>query len=186
MLQRNIAAQALHSFVSHCNCFFNKTDEWVLIFNFILAIAIGYYPSNKKLQQEPCDSRGYTSDSEVILSNSSKTHFPTSNSALQLNKLSSTLNVNKSMSEDIFSINHPYRIYDLEAYEKCADIMVLIIREYLPNQSKSIQFKDESFAHSFEIPQMSVSVLCKFVEASIKIQINPNKSPKDSLFVNKV
>lgn len=189
MLQRKITAQALHSFVSHCNSFFAKPNEWILIFNFILAVAIGYYPSSRRVQE---DGRGYTSDSEVILANSPKAHFSTSVSSNELNKLSTNLSFTKNISEEVFTINYSYRIYDVEAYEKCADIMVLIIREYLPNHSKTIQFKndaddggDSSLAlNRFEIPQMAVSVLCKFVEASIKIQMNPNRSPKDSLFVS--
>lgn len=52
MIQRSVTAQALHSFVSHCNCYFSKNEEWALIFNLILAVAIGYYPTNKKLHSE--------------------------------------------------------------------------------------------------------------------------------------
>lgn len=188
MLQRNVTAQALHSFVSHCNCYFNKNEEWALIFNLILAVAIGYYPSNKKLISESAEansSRGYTSDSELATSSPAKPRIQLSWSSTELNKLSENLNIKKNFNENGFTVNYSYRILDVEAYEKCADILSLIITEYLPNSGKTLQNRNElpRTINSYEIAQMAVGALCKFVEASIKIQINPAHAPKDSMLI---
>ena len=146
----------------------------------ILAVAIGYYPSNKKLLSEAAEanSRGYTSDSEITMSSPARTRLPLSLSSMELNKLSSSLNIKKGFHESGFSVNYSYRILDAEAYEKCADILSLIITEYLPNSVKTLQNRTDLLmkTNSYEIAQLAVGALCKFVEASVKVQINPTRA----------
>lgn len=184
MLQRSVTAQALYSFVSHCNCFFTKNEEWALIFNLILAVAIGYYPSNKKLISESAEanSRGYTSDSELTVSSPTRSRMPLSSSNMELSKLLPNLNIKKGFNDNGFAMNYSYRILDVEAYEKCADILSLIITEYMPNSAKALQNRAELIVkiNSYEIAQMAVGALCKYVEASVKVQISPARaSPRE-------
>lgn len=182
-IQRKHTALTLHSFILHCNCYLTKNEQWALVFNLILAISIGYYPPNKKLGQPPeqQQSMHHHQAHTPSMPDASSKNFPQEppNTNVfspsvpsipnDLRKLSAHLNIKKNLSENIFSFNtYQYRIMDAEAYEKCIDIMVLIIREYLPNNAKAMQ-KNVSF-NVYEIAQMAVGVLYRFVEASIKIQ----------------
>lgn len=171
MLQRNSTALTLHSFISQCNCYFIQNEQWELVFNLILAISIGYYPSNKKLHIESPDTNQKLLETDP--SNINHGHI-LSTSINDLSKLSGNLLSRKNISDDIFTFNYVYRILDAEAYEKCVDIMALIIKEYLPNIAKTFPKADSNV---YEISQMTVGVLCKLVEASIKIQFATARSP---------
>lgn len=202
LIQRKHTAQTLHSFISHCNCYLTKNEQWALVYNLILAISIGYYPPNKKLGQPPEPQQSIHNHQQAhtpSTPDSTKRNFPQEpmtnvfipsipSMPNDLSKLAAHLNVKKNLSENIFSFNtYQYRIMDAEAYEKCVDIMVLIIREYLPNNAKSMQKNDS--VSVYEIAQMAVGVLCRFVEASIKIQFataRPNvRHGKNSKIANK-
>lgn len=213
MIQRLITAQTLHSFVQHCNCYFTKNEQWALIFYLILAISIGYYPPNKKLSKQINDqspslptstsSPSLISSPNKIQNNDTLPSPPSSQSSSSTNrysyqqnvlkcslndfkKYSSLLNVKRNLHESIFDCQYQYRILDAEAYQKCIDTLVLIVREYLPTNAKTLSptSNDDEF-NLFEITKMSVGVLCRFVEASIKIQFATTPRSPSSLVQKK-
>lgn len=190
MIQRQTTAIALHSFVSQCSCYITRTEDWSHIFNLLLTIGIGFqrYPSKNtgnaetegyvNVQSDYEDSnestsnagisRGYTSDSELDITKTVESN--SSQNSLNSSFRFFTDNTNTN------TVNNPvYRILDLEAYEKCTEVLTLIIREVLPNNVKNIQSAqpDTSF---YSVAQLAVDALQKFVEASIKIQISPGKT----------
>lgn len=116
------------------------------------------------------------------LSVETKSKINGSSSIGDLSKLSQ-LNFFTNFSDNCFSVNYSYRILDVDTYEKCADILSLIITEYLPNSTKIFQTKTDLpyVINNFQISQMAVGALCKFVEASIKIQITPTRNPRETV-----
>jgi hypothetical protein len=192
MIQRQTTAIALHSFVSQCSCYITRSEDWSLIFNLLLTIGIGFQRNPSKntvnaetegyvnVQSDNEDnnnestsnagiSRGYTSDSELDITKTveSNSNHNSLNSSFRF--LTDNTNTNTVNALPV------YRILDLEAYEKCTEVLTLIIREVLPNNVKNSQSTqpDNSF-HS--VAQLAVDALQKFVEASIKIQISPGKT----------
>ncbi|OTF79797.1 Sec7-like protein, partial [Euroglyphus maynei] len=169
LIQRKHTAQTLHSFISNCNCYLNKNEQWALAFNLILAISIGYYPPNKKLGpqlselQQPiyyhqAHSPSTPDETKEPMTNVFMPSLPSMPN--DLSKLAAHLNVKKNLTENIFTFNtYHYRIMDAEAYEKCVDIMVLIIREYLPNNAKAMPKNGSS--NVYEIAQMAVGAECR-------------------------
>jgi len=190
MIQRKTTAIALHSFVSQCNCYITRSEDWSLIFNLLLYIGIGFHrrPSKGTANTETEGYVNVQSDQEDSANdsthNTSISRGYTSDSELDVTKpLDSNLNQNPSNNSFRFftdstnTINSTsfYRILDLDAYEKCTEILTLIIREVLPNNSKNFQ-STQPDPNIYSVAQLAVDALQKFVEASIKIQISPGKT----------
>jgi hypothetical protein len=185
MIQRKSTAQALHSFVSQCNCYITRSQDWAIVFNFLLSVGIGYQrrspnvtqnePNVNSIQSDGEDSvsdnpnavagRGYTSDSELDVI---KTIEPNLNNTFRF--FADTQNQTNSASNSAPN----YRIFDLEAFEKSTEILTLIIREVLPNNVKNFQsMAGPDDSNVYTVAQLAVDALQKFVEASIKIQLSP-------------
>ena len=183
MIQRRTTAIALHSFVSQCSCYVTRSQDWAVIFNFLLAVGIGFQKRSPNKNNENdgniniqsdneenasdsangVQSRGYTSDSELDITRAMDPNL--NNTFRFFAENSGTNNVNTIPN---------YRILDLEAYEKCTEILTLIIREVLPNNVKNFQPVSTN-GNVYTVAQLAVDALQRFVEASIKIQISPGK-----------
>ena len=46
VIQKQCTAIALSSFIKHCNAYIRRTDDWSLIFDYLLCIGIGCHPSD--------------------------------------------------------------------------------------------------------------------------------------------
>lgn len=180
LIQRKTTAIALHSFVSQCNCYITRSQDWAIIFNFLLAVGIGFQKRSPKKNNENdgsinvqsdneenssdnangVQSRGYTSDSELDISRAMDPNF---NNTFRF--FSDNTGTN--------AVTSNYRILDLEAYEKSTEVLTLIIREVLPNV-KNLQTVSTN-GNNYTVAQLAVDALQRFVEASIKIQISPGK-----------
>ena len=183
MIQRKSTAIALHSFISQCSCYITRSEDWAIVFNFLLSVGIGFQRRSQKKSNEnernvniqsdnedntpdicSSQSRGYTSDSELDVT---RTIDPNLNNTFRF--------FNDSNTSNVVNCVPIYRILDLEAYEKSTEVLTLIIREVLPNNVKNFQ-TFESEGRVFTVAQLAVDALQKFVEASIKIQISPGKT----------
>jgi len=197
VFQKHYTACALHSFISHSHSSIVKTEIWKLIFNTLLYVGIGYRlaganeaakSSDKfggsiesiNVQSENEESvnigkyfksagRGYTSDSEL------ESHQPQhQNKSVNFeDSQQKNINLYRLMTSESIGTGKgsAFKIVDIAAYEKCTEILTLIIREILPKNVVKIEDKnlDESSA---SVSQMAVDTLRKFVEASVKIQSN--------------
>lgn len=176
-----------------------------MLFNMLLAVAIGFYPANKNkvCAANETHAGGYTSDSELAsltsaVATSGLGSMPGTPTKLlasgsigdQLDKIATLgSELGKPLLENLFTITYPYKILDVEGYEKCIDILSFIIRDYLPNNAKALQLNSQQQQlvgapaldiSSLEIAQMCVSVLIKFAEASIIIQAKKGRTGPDA------
>ncbi|XP_015781014.1 Golgi-specific brefeldin A-resistance guanine nucleotide exchange factor 1 [Tetranychus urticae] len=111
--------------------------------------------------------RGYTSDSEI---NSQNTLRSGSLESINSDGGSGSGNPYKLMTGDSIGTGKGsvYSITDLSAYEKCTEILTLIIREILPKNLITTNGQEiDEFSSS--VTQMAIDTLRKFVEASVKI-----------------
>lgn len=173
-IQRSYVAISLHSFVTHCHIYITKSEDWAVIFDMLLCVGIGYQKriikttENKSIHGDSIEnklenkSRGYQSDSEVDLAKSNET------SNVEINHPFTLVN-------NASGFTSSYKILDLQAYEKCTEILTLIIREILPNAVDKCQSSQKSSDIS-PVTQLAVEVLQRYVEASIKIQVGVGKT----------
>ena len=216
--QRHYTALAIYTFITHSHCYLSTTEEWKLINEIILYVAINYktdpfIPSNleialsstedinvqsdqeetlslefEKLSTVVQQQRGYTSDSELDLSranelnkqfsNSQETTVTTTATAIQNlhNANPFQLMTGKSIS---LEKNSCFRVRDINAYERCIEILNLIVKDIIP---KYVQLNFEQTITDQNLTgiiESCIDTLRKFVEASIKIQ-----SSSLSLFSN--
>ena len=183
MIQRKTTAIALHSFVSQCSCYITRSQDWAIIFNFLLSVGIGFQRRSTKKSNENDGNINIQSDNEdnAFDNTSSQSRGYTSDSELDVAKAIDPQPINtfrffsdNSGANAVISVPI-YRILDLEAYEKSTEVLTLIIREVLPNNVKNFQ-PIESEGQVYTVAQLAVDALQKFVEASIKIQISPGKT----------
>lgn len=53
VIQKQCTAIALSSFITHCNSYIRKLDDWSLIFDFLLCVGIGCHPSDLPARPSP-------------------------------------------------------------------------------------------------------------------------------------
>jgi len=202
--QRGYTALALYTFITHSHCYLSTIDEWKLINEIILYVAINhkteaFIPSNIDIvlsstedinvqsDQENLSSefeklstvvqqRGYTSDSEIDL-NKQQQQF---NLQDQQQNLANPyqLMTGKSIS---LGRDSSFRIRDLNAYERCIEILNVIVKEIIP---KYLQLNIEQAITDQNLTgiiESCIDTLRKFVEASIRIQSSSTFTSSSSI-----
>ncbi|KAI1293461.1 Golgi-specific brefeldin A-resistance guanine nucleotide exchange factor 1 [Halotydeus destructor] len=185
-MQQQFTAVALQSFISHCHTYITQVEDWSLIFELLLCVGIGYQARRPSLRKntldgsiesinvqsenedayrlehvDPASVRGYTSDSEVDLQRGVTSTEPVTNPYQLMTGNSIGTGRNSS-----------FKVYDITAYEKCAEILTLIIREILPKNVEQVKSQDGVDENLSAITNMAIDSLRKYVEASVKIQSN--------------
>jgi brefeldin A-resistance guanine nucleotide exchange factor 1 len=56
VIQKQCTAIALASFINHCNAYIRRTDDWSLIFDYLLCIGIGCHPSDLPVRHTSSNS----------------------------------------------------------------------------------------------------------------------------------
>ncbi|RWS07642.1 golgi-specific brefeldin A-resistance guanine nucleotide exchange factor 1-like isoform X2 [Dinothrombium tinctorium] len=177
LIQKHTTAIALHSFITHCHSCISRIEDWSVIFELLLYIGVGYRSKSalrrKEGSAEAIDVqseneetmrsrddyiRGYTSDSEIDI-HSHKCSDNTKSNPYQLMTVCD-VGTNKGSC---------FKILDLHAYEKCTEVLALIIKEILPKNVQHLE-KQVVDINVTSITSMAVDTLRKFVEASVKIQ----------------
>lgn len=191
--QRNYTALAIYTFITHSHCYLSTTDEWKLINEIILYVGINYktepfIPSNLDIalsstedinvqsDQENLSSefeklsttfqqRGYTSDSEIDLNKQQQLNQQDSQQQNLANPYQLMTGKSISLGRDSC-----FRIRDVNAYERCIEILNLIVKEIIPKYVQLNFEKAITDQNLTGIIESCIDTLRKFVEASIRIQ----------------